>query len=133
MAADNPNVILCERGIRTFTLQYTRNTLDMYAISVLRSLIYLPIMFDLSHATDFLEFVPMMPMAAITFGTDSLMIKVYPKPAKALSDGTLTLEGFEQLLMQEMAVLCQFFGRWTQNHNTTATPKLAPIPSTAHT
>ncbi len=92
-------------------------------------------MFDLSHATDFLEFVPMMPMAAIASATDSPMIKVYPIPAKALSDrsGPLTLEGFEQLLMQEIAVLCQFFGRWTQNYNTTATPKLPPIPSTAHT
>jgi 3-deoxy-7-phosphoheptulonate synthase len=59
-------------------------------------------MFNFSHATDFLEFVPIMPMAAIASATDSLMIKVYPKPAKTISDGTgpLTLEGFEQLLMQ---------------------------------
>lgn len=63
------------------------------------------------------------------------MIKVYPKPAKALSEGPglFTLEGFEQLLMQEMAVLCQFFGRSTQNYNTTATPKLALTLFTAHT
>lgn len=64
-------------------------------------------MFNFSHATDFLEFVPMMPMVAIASATDSLMIKVYPKPAKTLSDGTgpLTLKRLEQLLMQEMAVL----------------------------
>jgi 3-deoxy-7-phosphoheptulonate synthase len=74
----------------------------MSAILVLCSLIYLPIIFNFSHATDFLEFVPMMPMAAIASATDSLMIKVYPIPAKALSDRSepLTLEGFEQLLMQ---------------------------------
>lgn len=127
LAAGNPNVILCERGIRTFDKQYTRNTLDISAIPVLRTLTHLPIMIDPSHATGFSEFVPTMAMAAIAAGADSLMIEVHPNPATALSDGpqSLTLEGFEQL-MQEIAPLGTFFGRWTQNHRATTTPKFAP-------
>jgi 3-deoxy-7-phosphoheptulonate synthase len=127
LAAGNPNVILCERGIRTFDRQYARNTLDLAAIPVLRSLTHLPIMVDPSHGTGKAEYVPSMAMAAIAAGADSLMIEVHPNPAKALSDGaqSLTLEGFEQL-MQQMAPLGKFFGRWTQNYNATATPKFAP-------
>lgn len=134
LAAGNPNVILCERGIRTFDRQYTRNTLDISAIPVLRTLTHLPIMIDPSHATGFSEFVPTMAMASIAAGTDSLMIEVHPNPAKALSDGpqSLTLEGFEELML-EIAPLGKFFGRWTQNHSATATlPSFAPrISSTA--
>ena len=115
LAAGNPNVILCERGIRTFDQKYTRNTLDLAAIPVLRSLTHLPIMVDPSHGTGKVEYVPAMVMAAIAVGADSLMIEVHPNPAKALSDGpqSLTLEGFERL-MQEMTPLGKFFGRWTQ-------------------
>ncbi|MBW4450030.1 MAG: 3-deoxy-7-phosphoheptulonate synthase [Spirirestis rafaelensis WJT71-NPBG6] len=133
LAAGNPNVILCERGIRTFDKQYTRNTLDISALPVLRTLTHLPTMIDPSHATGFSEFVPTMAMAAIAAGADSLMIEVHPNPAKALSDGpqSLTLEGFEQL-MQEIAPLGTFFGRWTQNHRATTTPNFAPrVSSTA--
>ncbi len=128
LAAGNPNVILCERGIRTFDRQYTRNTLDISAIPVLRSLTHLPIMIDPSHATGKSEYVPNMAMVAIASGTDSLMIEVHPNPAKALSDGpqSLTLEGFEKL-MHEMVPLAKFFGRWTQNNSATATTsKFAP-------
>jgi 3-deoxy-7-phosphoheptulonate synthase len=125
LAAGNPNVILCERGIRTFDRQYTRNTLDISAIPVLRSLTHLPIMIDPSHAIGFSEFVPTLAMAAIAAGTDSLMIEVHPNPAKALSDGpqSLTLEGFEQL-MQDLAPLGKFFGRWSQNYSTARSSKL---------
>jgi len=128
LAAGNPNVILCERGIRTFDRQYTRNTLDLAAIPVLRSLTHLPIMIDPSHGTGIADYVPTMAKAAIAAGTDSLMIEVHPNPAKALSDGpqSLTLEEFEQL-MQEMALLCQYFGRWHQNYGPTATPNLVPL------
>lgn len=127
LAAGNPNVILCERGIRTFDCQYTRNTLDLAAIPVLRSLTHLPIMIDPSHGTGIADYVPTMAKAAIAAGTDSLMIEVHPNPAKALSDGpqSLTLEEFEQL-MKEMALLGQYFGRWHQNHSPTATPNLVP-------
>lgn len=115
LATGNPNVILCERGIRTFDQKYARNTLDLAAIPVLRSLTHLPIMVDPSHGTGKAEYVPAMVMAAIAAGADSLMIEVHPNPAKALSDGpqSLTVEGFEQL-MQEMAPLGKFFGRWTE-------------------
>jgi 3-deoxy-7-phosphoheptulonate synthase len=125
LAEGNPNVILCERGIRTFDRQYTRNTLDISAIPVLRSLTHLPIMVDPSHATGRSELVPTMAMAAIASGADSLMIEVHPNPAKALSDGpqSLTLEGFEQL-MQELASLGKFFGRWTKNNSVTRAANL---------
>jgi 3-deoxy-7-phosphoheptulonate synthase len=131
LTTGNPNVILCERGIRTFDKQYTRNTLDISAIPVLRSLTHLPIMIDPSHATGKSEFVPAMTMAAIAAGADSLMIEVHPNPAKALSDGpqSLTLEGFEQL-MHEMTPLGKFFGRWTQSTFSITTSKFAsPVSS----
>ncbi len=87
LASGNPNVILCERGIRSFDRQYTRNTLDLSAIPVLRKLTHLPITIDPSHGTGLSELVPSMAMAAIAAGCDSLMIEVHPNPAKALSDG----------------------------------------------
>ncbi|MEO0967525.1 MAG: 3-deoxy-7-phosphoheptulonate synthase [Cyanobacteria bacterium J06639_18] len=113
LAAGNPNVILCERGIRTFDRQYTRNTLDLSAIPVLRDLTHLPIAIDPSHGTGWANYVPSMSMAAIAAGCDSLMIEVHPNPKKALSDGpqSLTPEGFEQL-MQELAVVGKAVGRW---------------------
>ncbi len=110
--AGNPNVILCERGIRSFDRQYTRNTLDLSVVPVLRSLTHLPIVIDPSHATGKSEYVPTMAMAAIAAGTDSLMIEVHPNPAQAMSDGpqSLTPENFSRL-MQEMMPLAQFCGR----------------------
>ncbi|MFM6199800.1 MAG: 3-deoxy-7-phosphoheptulonate synthase, partial [Dolichospermum sp.] len=87
LAAGNPHVILCERGIRTFDRQYTRNTLDLSVVPVLRKLTHLPIMIDPSHGLGWSEFVPAMAMAAIAAGTDALMIEVHHHPAKALSDG----------------------------------------------
>jgi 3-deoxy-7-phosphoheptulonate synthase len=113
LAAGNPNVILCERGIRTFDNKYARNTLDLAAIPVLRSLTHLPIMIDPSHGTGKSEYVPAMAMAAIAAGTDSLMIEVHPNPAKALSDGpqSLTPDRFDSLV-KEMAVIGNAMGRW---------------------
>ncbi|MBC5793831.1 MULTISPECIES: 3-deoxy-7-phosphoheptulonate synthase [unclassified Sphaerospermopsis] len=115
LAAGNPNVILCERGIRTFDRQYTRNTLDLSVVPVLRKLTHLPIMIDPSHGVGWAEFVPAMAMAAIAAGTDSLMIEVHPNPAKALSDGpqSLTPDSFDQL-MSELAVIGKAVGRWPQ-------------------
>ncbi len=115
LAAGNHNVILCERGIRTFDGKYTRNTLDLSAIPVLRTLTHLPIMIDPSHGTGKSEYVPSMAMAAIAAGTDSLMIEVHPNPKKALSDGpqSLTPERFDQL-MQELAVIGKAVGRWLE-------------------
>src|SRR6478672_388364 len=116
LAAGNPNVILCERGIRTFDRQYARNTLDLSVLPVLRSLTHLPIMIDPSHGTGRAEYVPSMAMAAIAGGTDSLMIEVHPNPKKALSDGpqSLTPDRFDQL-MKELAVVGNAVNRWPQS------------------
>lgn len=102
LAEGNPNVILCERGIRTFDREYTRNTIDMAAIPVLRKLTHLPIMIDPSHGTGWSEYVPSMCLAAIAAGTDSLMIEVHPNPKKALSDGpqSLTFDDFDRLMVK---------------------------------
>ena len=115
MAEGNPNVILCERGIRTFERKYTRNTLDLAAIPVLRTLTHLPIVVDPSHGTGKAEYVPTMAKAAIAAGADSLMIEVHPNPAKALSDGpqSLTPEQYKTL-MQDIAVIAPVFGRQSQ-------------------
>lgn len=115
MAAGNSQVIMCERGIRTFDRQYARNTLDLSVIPVLRSLTHLPIAIDPSHGTGKAEYVPSMAMAAVAAGADSLMIEVHPNPAKALSDGpqSLTPERFDRL-MPELAVIGKAIGRWTQ-------------------
>ncbi|HIK29185.1 MAG: 3-deoxy-7-phosphoheptulonate synthase [Oscillatoriaceae bacterium SKW80] len=115
LAAGNPNVILCERGIRSFDREHTRNTLDLAAVPVLRHLTHLPIMVDPSHGTGWAEYVPAMAKAAIAAGTDSLMIEVHPNPAKALSDGpqSLTPERFDQL-MKELSIIGNAVGRWPQ-------------------
>ncbi len=115
LAAGNPNVILCERGIRTFDRRYARNTLDLSVIPVLRSLTHLPIMIDPSHGTGRSEYVPAMAKAAIAAGTDALMIEVHPNPAKALSDGpqSLTPAEFDQLI-QELAIIGKAVDRWPQ-------------------
>lgn len=98
MAGGNNNVILCERGIRTFE-PYTRNTLDLSAIPVLRKLTHLPIIIDPSHATGIREKVSPMARAAIAAGADGLMIEVHNDPDNALSDGPQSLypEQFGQL------------------------------------
>ncbi|GAA6620415.1 3-deoxy-7-phosphoheptulonate synthase [Scytonema sp. NUACC26] len=113
LASGNPNVILCERGIRTFDSKYVRNTLDLSVIPVLRQLTHLPIMIDPSHGTGQSEYVGSMALAAIAAGTDSLMIEVHPNPAKALSDGpqSLTPEKFDRLV-QELSVIGKVVGRW---------------------
>jgi 3-deoxy-7-phosphoheptulonate synthase len=102
LAEGNPNVILCERGIRTFDREYTRNTLDLSAIPVLRKLTHLPIMIDPSHGTGWSEYVPSMSLAAIAAGVDSLMIEVHPNPKRALSDGpqSLTFDDFDKLMIK---------------------------------
>ncbi len=116
LAAGNPNVILCERGIRTFDRKYARNTLDLSVLPVLRSLTHLPIAIDPSHGTGKAEYVPAMAQAAIAAGADSLMIEVHPNPAKALSDGpqSLTPEAFSRL-MQKLSVVGNALDRWSSS------------------
>jgi 3-deoxy-7-phosphoheptulonate synthase len=112
MAADNPNVILCERGIRSFDRQYTRNTLDLSVVPVLRTLTHLPIMIDPSHATGYSQYVPTMAKASVAVGTDSLMIEVHPNPEVALCDGPQSLTPTDFIeLMHDINSLAQFCGR----------------------
>ena len=98
MSEGNENVILCERGIRTFET-YTRNTLDLSAVPMLRKLTHLPIVVDPSHATGIAGLVEPMALAAAAAGADGLMIEVHNNPAEALCDGpqSLTPEQFAAL------------------------------------
>jgi 3-deoxy-7-phosphoheptulonate synthase len=106
MAEGNPNVILCERGIRTFETA-TRNTLDLSAIPLIKRLSHLPIIADPSHGTGHRYLVPPMALAAAACGADGLILEVHPEPDSALSDGpqSLTLEGFATLMEQLKRVL----------------------------
>jgi 3-deoxy-7-phosphoheptulonate synthase len=87
----NPNVILCERGIRTFET-YTRNTLDISAVPLLKNLTHLPVIVDPSHGTGKWELVEPVSRAAIAAGADGLIIEVHPRPEEALSDGAQSLK-----------------------------------------
>ena len=90
MNEGNPNVILCERGIRTYET-YTRNTFDISAIAAIKHLSHLPIIADPSHGTGKWRMIKPMSLASIAAGADGLIIEVHPNPAKALSDGPQSL------------------------------------------
>jgi 3-deoxy-7-phosphoheptulonate synthase len=111
MAGGNYDVIICERGIRTFET-YTRNTLDISAIPVVKKLSHLPIIADPSHATGRRDKVTPMARAAVAAGADGLAIEVHPDPDNALSDGAQSLfpEQFE-MLMGELKIIAQAVGR----------------------
>ncbi len=111
LAGGNCDVILCERGIRTFE-PYTRNTLDLSAIPVVKRLTHLPVIIDPSHATGIREKVSPMARAAVAAGADGLMIEVHNEPAKALSDGAQSLfpEQFGQL-MRDVYVIAPVVGK----------------------
>jgi len=98
MSEGNENIILCERGIRTFET-YTRNTLDLSAVPVLHELTHLPVVIDPSHATGKAALVPSMAMAAAACGADGIMVEVHNNPSRALCDGaqSLTPEQFSEL------------------------------------
>lgn len=99
MAGGNENIILCERGIRTFET-CTRNTLDLSAVPVLHKLTHLPVVVDPSHATGYRDLVEPMALAATAAGADGLMIEVHNDPAKALCDGaqSLTPDQFDTVM-----------------------------------
>ena len=99
IASGNENVILCERGIRTYESTYTRNTLDLSAVPVLKELTHLPVVVDPSHATGRASLVGSMALAAVAAGADGLMIEVHNDPIHALSDGaqSLTPDAFDDL------------------------------------
>jgi 3-deoxy-7-phosphoheptulonate synthase len=111
MAGGNYDVIVCERGIRTFET-YTRNTMDISAIPIVHKLSHLPIAGDPSHGTGRRDKVPPMARASVAAGADALLIEVHPTPEKALSDGAQSLfpEQFERL-MEEIRMIAPAVGR----------------------
>lgn len=111
ISSGNPNVILCERGIRTFETA-TRNTLDLNAVPVLNSLTHLPVVIDPSHGTGIWNFVRPMARAAVAAGADGIMVEVHPEPEKAWSDGAQSLK-FDKFaeLMDELKKVAAAVGR----------------------
>lgn len=111
MSEGNYNVVLCERGIRTFETS-TRNTLDISAVAVVKEKSNLPIIIDPSHAAGRSKYVPSLSMAAIAAGADGLIIEVHPEPIKAVSDAAqqLTFPEFEELC-KKLKTLAKAVGR----------------------
>jgi 3-deoxy-7-phosphoheptulonate synthase len=99
LAGGNPDVVLCERGIKTFETE-TRNTLDLASVALVREVSHLPVVVDPSHATGRRDLVPSASRAALAVGADGLMVEVHPCPERALSDGpqSLDLEGFARMM-----------------------------------
>jgi 3-deoxy-7-phosphoheptulonate synthase len=111
VAHGNPRVALCERGIRTFETA-TRNTLDLNAVPVLKSLTHLPVVVDPSHGIGLRAHVPAMARAAVAAGADALIVEVHPCPEKALSDGQQSLTAQEfATLMDQVRVIAGAVGR----------------------
>ena len=107
----NPNVMLCERGIRTFE-DSTRFTLDISAVPVIKRLSHLPVIIDPSHCSGIWEYVAPLSKAAVAVGADGILIEVHDEPEKALCDGpqALTLEKFD-MLMEELRGIAKVIGR----------------------
>src|SRR5438034_3214707 len=101
MAGGNYQVILCERGVRTFS-DHSRNTLDLSVVPPAKTLSHLPILVDPSHGTGKRDYVPSMALAALAAGADGLLIETHPDPDHAMSDGAQSLDfaAFERLLGQ---------------------------------
>jgi 3-deoxy-7-phosphoheptulonate synthase len=116
LSSGNQRVMLCERGIRTFETA-TRNTTDINAIPVLKSMTHLPVILDPSHSTGHADYVTAIARAAIAAGADGLIVEVHPDPAHALSDGRQSLkpEKFAELVKQ-VGQIAEVMGR-----------KLAPV------
>ena len=127
LAEGNPNVILCERGIRTFETA-TRNTLDLSAVPVVRKKSHLPIVVDPSHGVGIRDMVAPMALAGVAAGADGLMIETHPDPPSALSDGpqSLTFDGFEAMMVQVRRV-AQAVGRTVAEEP----PQTAAVPLAA--
>ena len=111
MAEGNHNIILCERGIRTFET-YTRNTLDLNAVPAVKELTHLPVVVDPSHGTGRYTLVSPMAKAAVAAGADGLLIEVHPNPEKSVSDAdqTISTKRFEKL-MGELKLIAGAIGR----------------------
>jgi 3-deoxy-7-phosphoheptulonate synthase len=111
MSGGNYDVILCERGIRTYETA-TRNTMDIAAIPVVHKLSHLPIVGDPSHGTGRRDMVPAMAKAAVAAGADAILVEIHPNADKAVSDAaqTLFLDQFEKLMV-ELRVIAKAVGR----------------------
>ncbi|HLF14538.1 MAG TPA: 3-deoxy-7-phosphoheptulonate synthase [Bacteroidota bacterium] len=111
LSGGNPDVVLCERGIRTF-VDYSRNTLDLNVVPAVKSASHLPIIVDPSHGTGRHDLIIPMSRAAVAAGADGLIVEVHPRPAEAFSDGeqSLTPERFE-LLVREVSAVAAAVGR----------------------
>ncbi len=111
VSGGNPNVILCERGIRTFETA-TRNTLDISAIPLLKQKSHLPVIVDPSHASGIAALVPVLAKTAVVAGADGLMVEVHPNPPAALCDGaqSITPDTFDQV-MEDVRTLCGLEGK----------------------
>ena len=133
VAAGNPNVILCERGIRTFET-YTRNTMDLAAVPVLHELTHLPVIVDPSHATGKRWLVPPLALGGVAVGADGVMVEVHPDPDAALSDPEqqLDLAQFGRLMAALVPVHEQVRSLTTQRVVDQARPGLAPAGPSKH-
>jgi 3-deoxy-7-phosphoheptulonate synthase len=111
LSGGNYDLIVCERGIRTFET-YTRNTMDVSAIPVLQKLTHLPVFADPSHGVGKREFVPALALASVAAGADGLLMEMHPNPDKAMSDGAQSLhpEQLEKLVAQ-LRLLAPVVGR----------------------
>src|SRR6201993_3092949 len=105
MAEGNYNIVLCERGVRTFA-QHTRNTLDLAAVPAVRRISHLPIIVDAAHGTGRSYMVTPLARAGVAVGADGVMVEVHPRPDQALSDGaqTLTLDEYEEMVREVCAI-----------------------------
>src|ERR1700692_2162681 len=115
VAHGNPQVMLCERGIRTFET-VTRNTCDIAAIAALNELTHLPVILDPSHATGKRSLVPALSRAGVAIGADGLIVEVHPAPEKAVSDGAQSLDiaGFQKMMTQ----LQPYVALWEESRKT---------------
>jgi 3-deoxy-7-phosphoheptulonate synthase len=118
VAHGNPNVILCERGIRTFETA-TRNTCDISAVPVLNELTHLPVVLDPSHATGKRSLVPALARAGVAVGADGIIVEVHPCPEKAISDGAQSLT--PQQFRSMMDSLKPYIDLWKESRVATAT------------
>jgi 3-deoxy-7-phosphoheptulonate synthase len=111
LSGGNYNLMLCERGVRTFET-YTRNTMDISAIPVLKKLTHLPVLGDPSHGVGLRDLVPAMALASVAAGADGLLMEMHPNPDKAMSDGAQSLYPEQlQKLMAQLRLLAPVVGR----------------------
>jgi len=105
MAEGNYQIVLCERGVRTFA-QHARNTLDLAAIPAVRRISHLPVIVDAAHGTGRSYMVTPLARAGVAVGADGLMVEVHPRPDEALSDGaqTLTIDEYEEMVREACAI-----------------------------